>query len=189
MMRHPLRRIESQVRHGVYDGWGQSLDDGITEDLLDFSRYAMQSDQYLEFFPRESMLALTLEEFQAAPFDILRRCCEFMGVSEEFEFQGETERRNTGDFYSVHPAVAKLARNEWLRSAAQTVLPRRAHQGLREFLARRTSDQEASGRWRLNEAEEKQILRDLALDLKRLVHHYGVDVERLWSIPPEYLRD
>ena len=68
-----------------------------------------------------------MEEFQAAPFDILRRCCEFMGVSEEFEFQGETERRNTGDFYSVHPAVAKLARNEWLRSAGIVLMDLGSH--------------------------------------------------------------
>ena len=135
------------------------------------------------------MLALTLEEFQAAPSDVLRRCCEFLEVSEEFDFQGETERRNTGDFYGVHPVIAKLARNEWLRSAAQTILPRRAHQGLRELLARRTSDQETLGRWRLNEVEEEQILQDLSPDLKRLVHGYGVDAEGLWSIPPGYLHD
>ena len=117
------------------------------------------------------------------------RLAMVLGVSGEFEFQGESERRNTGDFYSVDPVVAKFAKNEWLRSAAQTVLPRRVHQGLRKFLARRTSSRATTGRWRLNEAEQELILQDLSSDLKRLVHHYGVDAEGVWSIPLEYLRD
>ena len=189
MMRHPLRRIESQVRHGVYDGWGQSLDEGIAEDLLDFSRYAMQLDQYMEFFPRESILALTLDEFQATPSDVLRRCCEFLEISEGFEFQRVFERRNTGDFYSVHPVVADLARSRWLGSAARTVLPRRAHHWIREFFARRLGGQKTLGRWRLNEEEEDLILQKLSSDLRRLVRHYGVDAQGLWSVPEDYVRE
>ena len=187
MMRHPLRRIESQVRHGVFDGWGRSLDEGIHESLLDFSRYAMQLDQYLKFFPRESILAFTLEEFQAAPSNLLGRCCEFLEISEDFEFRGETEPRNTGDFYGVHPFIASLAGNEWLRSFTRVVLTRKAHHGIREFFARRSGEGATLGRWRLNEAEEDRILRKLSPDLERLVHHYGVDVHGLWSVPHRYL--
>ena len=147
----------------------------------------MQLDQYLKFFPRESILAFTLEEFQAAPSNLLGRCCEFLEISEDFEFRGETEPRNTGDFYGVHPFIASLAGNEWLRSVGRVVLTRKAHHGIREFFARRSGEGATSGRWRLSEAEEDRILREISSDLKRLVQEYGVDVHGLWSVPHGYL--
>ena len=64
MLRNPLNRIESQVRHGIFAGWGKSLDAGIPEDAINFSSYAMQLDKYLEFFPIDNILLVTLEEFK-----------------------------------------------------------------------------------------------------------------------------
>ena len=49
LIRHPLDRIDSQVRHALFEGWGQSLDDGVPQDAIDFSRYAFQLDQLAWF--------------------------------------------------------------------------------------------------------------------------------------------
>ncbi len=42
MLRNPLTRIESQLRHGLFAGWGKSLDAGIPDDAVYYSSYAMQ---------------------------------------------------------------------------------------------------------------------------------------------------
>jgi hypothetical protein len=188
VMRHPLRRIESQVRHSLFEGWGKSLDEGMSADLLDFSRYAMQLDLYLEHFPRESILAVTLDELRDQPTALLQRCCTFLGVSPDFVFEGETERRNTGDFYTVSPAVGKLARNDHIRSLVKRALPRSLHQGLRKFLGRRMQGGASMGRWRMNPEEEAAVLKELAPDMRRLRDEFGIDVEDSWSLNVDDLR-
>jgi hypothetical protein len=177
MLRDPVTRIASQVRHGLYDGWGRSLDEGITDDLIDFSRYAMQADRYAEHFPPESMLLLPVEELQADPAGSLRRTCEFLGVTPDHSFENTEERRNTGDFYTVNPLVAGAARNRAAKWVLDRVLTRGARHALRNWLARSTKSEGAAkalGRWQLNEAEETEVRARLADDMSRLRDHYGV---------------
>ena len=176
VMRDPIPRIESQVRHGVYDGWARSLDEGgLTEDLLDFSRYAMQLDRYAPHFPRESMLLLTLEELKRHPDQVLRRACEHLGVDPNFQFHDAETPRNTGDFYGVPPAVASLARNRAAKWLVGRLLPRPLKHAIRRRLAR-VGDEEGAhlGRWKLNDDEVALVRRKLADDLARLRDHYGV---------------
>lgn len=189
MMRNPLRRIESQVRHSLYEGWGKTLDEGMTDDLLDFSRYAMQIDEYVKLFPRNSLLLLTLEELQANPDAVLRRACEFLGVSPGWEFVGQAKPRNTGDFYQVPNLVGHVARSRFARFVIDR-WPSRFRSAVRSGLGRLGRHRkDALGRWQLNAKEERKILRLLATDLRRLRSIYGVDVERHWGIPGSLLAD
>lgn len=182
IMRNPLRRIESQVRHSLYEGWGQTLDEGMTEDLIDFSRYAMQIDEYMKLFPRSSLLLLTLDELRMNPGAVLRRACEFLGVSPDWEFVGYTKARNRGDFYQVPKFIGRLSRSRVTRFALDRV-PSRVHFALRSVLGRLGRDrQDALGRWQLNSKEEAEVLSRLAPDMRRLRKTYGVDVDRWWGV-------
>ena len=51
IMHHPLDRIESHIRQGLYQGFSRSLDEGLGEEELNWTRYAIQVDQYVECFP------------------------------------------------------------------------------------------------------------------------------------------
>lgn len=62
MLRDPLSRIESQARHAIFAGWGKSLDVEISEDLINFSCYVMQLDNYLKYYSADDILLITLEE-------------------------------------------------------------------------------------------------------------------------------
>ncbi|MCZ6773756.1 MAG: sulfotransferase [Proteobacteria bacterium] len=42
MMRNPVDRIVSHTRHGLYEDWSESLDEGITEYMIDVTRYAIR---------------------------------------------------------------------------------------------------------------------------------------------------
>ena len=181
MLRDPVKRIASQVRHSLYDGWGKSLDDGLTEDLIDFSLYAMQIDRFLEVFPRDSLLILTLEEFQADPYPVMQRVCDFLGIPPH-RFVGAEERRNTGDFYTIPPIIAAVARNPLARSVVNRFLPRDSRHKLRERMARLgRRAPEPVGRWQLNEEETALVRERLADDMARLRDHYGVSAAWLRS--------
>ena len=100
ILRHPLSRIESQVRHGMFAGWGKSLDAGVPNDAINYSRYAMQIDEYLKFFPRENILILTLEEFKSDPHFVLKRICDFLCIDPDYDFSAVREIRNSGSFFN-----------------------------------------------------------------------------------------
>lgn len=187
IMRDPVERMASQIRHSLFEGWGQSLDEGLADAVLDFSRYAMQIDRYTRAFPRDSILLLTLEDLRHEPDDVLRRACDFLGVSPGWTFEGQNEARNRGDFYQVPEVVAWLARRRPVQAVVET-LPSPVHRGLRRAVSTLGSDRSDSlGRWKLNQEERDEVLQRLSGDLRRLRDVYGVDVERRWSLPPSLL--
>ncbi len=131
MVREPFGRIASQVRHGLYEGWGKSLDDELTDDLIDFTRYAYQLDRYAEVFPRDSMLVIAMEELRSHPAEVLQRACRHLGLDPHHRFEGETMVRNKGDFFQAPKVVASLARWGPTRSIVDA-LPSGIKRSLRE---------------------------------------------------------
>lgn len=190
MLRNPLTRIESQARHAQFAGWGKSLDAGIAEDLIDFSRYAMQIDQYLEYFPLESIFIVTLEEFQANPHAVLTRICKFLEVDDKFRFSRVAEPRNSGEFFNAPPGIAKVTQRGLGKFIARKILPPRVKNWLRTRIAnmgkKRGTDLQLA-RWKLNDEESNLILGKLAYDMKRLEQDFGVEVQKYWHIPQDVL--
>lgn len=182
MLRNPLDQIPSNVRHTLYAGWGQSVDEGIPDWMIDLVRYAMQIDRYLDRFPRDQLLLVTLEEFQSQPESVLRRICSFLGVDPDFEFQRVSERYNSGELYQVSPFLASLLRFGTLRKIADRFLSRRIRHRIRSLLPRISRRNRSLGRYELTEEEEAELIREIAPDLRRLESEYGVDIHRFWSL-------
>jgi hypothetical protein len=190
MLRNPLSRIESQVRHGLFAGWGQSLDTGISEDLLDFSRYAMQMDQYLNYFSKDQILPVTLEEFKIDPHAVLTRICAFLDIDEKFQFLKAEEPRNSGDFFESSPIIARISQGEIGQFIARRILPPSLKKWLRGYLTKRGNRKQNSsnlGRWKLKPEERTLILTSLKDDLKRLESEFAIDTRKYWHIPKEFL--
>ena len=187
MLRHPLKRIESQIRHGLYAGWGKSLDESLDESAIHFSSYASQIDQFLQFFPRENLLVLTLEEFKNQPAATLERICIFLGIDDSFNFHDTSTPRNSGDFFTSTANLAWLTQNPIAQFAARHLLSSNAKQTIRRLLSR-PGRKPASlpGRWQLNEMEKKQILSRLNNDLIRLQNEFDIDVKALWGLHPDH---
>ena len=51
---------------------------------LDYSRYAMQVEQYLEHFPRDQILIITSEDLRSSRETTVQKVYEFVGVDPEF---------------------------------------------------------------------------------------------------------
>jgi hypothetical protein len=82
LIRHPIERMHSQYLHPVLQGKARAPLDEVLSDpsYLDTSRYAMQLEQYLEWFARAQLLVITAEALRRDRLDTLRRVCEFLGV-------------------------------------------------------------------------------------------------------------
>ncbi len=190
IMRHPLRRIELQIRWTAYwkhdderlrlernrTDW--SLNGGISQHAVDLSRYAYQLEPYVDAFGRNSIYLTTLEQLQADPGSIISNILEFLGV---FPYQVDTRKKlNTRDEIRTSRRLFDRMRGiRALKSAYQTFLPTNIRFKIWKALSIPAS---AYGRFTMTPQEEEAILRELKDDLSVLSEKYDIDVEGLWGI-------
>jgi len=189
VMRHPLRRIESQARHAarthaelghlIETDRDFSLDCGISERAISISRYAYQIDAYMDRFERGDLLLLTSEELKYDPLETCRRVCDFLEISQFATQVSLTWRKyNTADENILpHPVVALSSRIGTVRHLVSATVPPHLRKRLRRIGARGVP-----GRFSLTAGEEAKLLTLLAPDLLRLDQQYGIDILRHWGI-------
>jgi hypothetical protein len=98
VLRDPLERIAA---HWVHNYAKRREKGTLAETLshpntsyLQRSQYAMQLQQFLNHFPRESIMILDQEDFRKDRADTLRRVFEFAGADPEFTHPGFTRERH-----------------------------------------------------------------------------------------------
>jgi hypothetical protein len=175
-MRNPIDRIESHVYHGLYAGWTQPLEEGISDHALNVSRYALQLDAYVERFGRDRILLVVLEEFQKTRAEGFRRICEFLEIDPNFELADHGTHNPSSDHYIERPLWNRIRGVEPLRRLAQ-----RIPSGLRRSILRSTG-RRIDARKRLTPSERAEVSEALQGDLVRLQSDYGIDAERTWGI-------
>jgi hypothetical protein len=104
VVRDPIERIRSHYEHRVASGAETApIESAVFENpiYLDYSRYALQIDQYLDYFPRDQLLVVTSEALRHERESTMREVYEFLGVAPDFraptlvqEFY-KTEQRRT----------------------------------------------------------------------------------------------
>lgn len=189
VMRHPLRRIESQARQAAFTGWKVSSgqegddtgfawapDDPVYQWAVKISSYALQLDRYLAKFSREQICLLTFEELRDYPEKVLDRVSEFLEI-DPFVFLGTDQPHNPSRDYAPHPLWARLMRKRSFTRTVTRILPATIRDRLRKIGSR-----PLDSRFHLSAEEESKILAELLPDLRRLQDEYGVDVEDVWGI-------
>jgi hypothetical protein len=183
LMRHPVERIESQQRHGLYAGWAPSLDEQMHPDLLAYSSYATQLDEYRALFGRERLLPLFLDDVEQRPDDVLRVVCRFLGIDDTFRFTDVERKRNAGDFFQAQPWVSSLSQSgigQRLLSHVPPGLKSRLRDQLTRLTPRRAETAPLPGRWKLNESERAHVWKSLVPELDRLEFEYGLTLPARW---------
>ena len=87
VVRHPVDRIRSHYEHRVASGAETAPIEVAVFDnpiYMDYSRYALQVDQYLEHFPREQLLIVSSEELRHHRESTMRRVYDFLAVDPEY---------------------------------------------------------------------------------------------------------
>ncbi len=179
LMRHPIERMQSQYLHqtSIRDDHpllqpeSRSLRKALTSDpsYLSFSMYAMQIEQYLDFFPREQMLLLTSDELRHARRSTLRKVFGFLGVDPNHVGAEQGEE--------FHPTEGRTVRKPLARKLRQLPGYRRLTRPLPSALKK------LNYRFTTTEArrERVQIPDDLRVHLEELLR---ADVRRLRTYMP-----
>ncbi|MGY1809447.1 sulfotransferase family protein [Blastococcus sp. SYSU D00669] len=105
VVRDPIARIRSHYQTRAAEGSERApFADAVFDDhiYLDYSRYAMQIEQYLAHFPREQLLVITSEDLRSARGETMRRVYEFVGVEPDFA-SADLER----DYYRTSDRAAR----------------------------------------------------------------------------------
>jgi hypothetical protein len=85
LIRNPIDQIVSNYRHLVaFEGCRYPLDEIISQHtfLIDWACYYRQISNYMEHFPRESLLVLFFEQYISDPAAAAREVCRFIGVDD-----------------------------------------------------------------------------------------------------------
>ncbi len=121
IVRDPIERIVSHYVHEYAAGREQrSLPEALADleknPYLDTSRYGLQLEQYLEFYPRERILVLTAEDLRARRRETIRRAYRFLGVGDRVhDPRFALLKHRSRDKRRLRPAGAKLA---WMTETA-----------------------------------------------------------------------
>lgn len=104
-VRDPIERIRSHYQTRVAEGTERDpFDVAVLGNpiYLDYSRYSLQIEQYMNFFPREQLLVITSENLRSARTSTVRSVYEFLGVDAAFVPE-ELDR----DFYLTHERASR----------------------------------------------------------------------------------
>jgi hypothetical protein len=121
VVRDPIARIRSHYQTKVAEGSERApFAEAVFADpiYLDYSRYALQIEQYLEHFPREQILVLTAEDLRAARDGTVRTVYEFIGVDPGF-----TPEDLGRDFYQTKDRAVRSPLPLSVRKALKHRLP------------------------------------------------------------------
>ena len=86
IMRHPIDRLVSQYIHEwTQNIISQNINKAIYQysELIDYSRYSMQLEPYLNAFPHEQILPVFFERLLSNKQSELERICRFIGYAEQ----------------------------------------------------------------------------------------------------------
>lgn len=113
MVRHPLRRIESDWRMRVREGWAEEdINVAVKSNLslISHSLYWRNFSPYTRYFPEEHRLVIFLEDFVINPRAELIKCLSFLGVDDQVLLEEPARKRNAAtDFYTESSIIKKIS--------------------------------------------------------------------------------
>jgi hypothetical protein len=180
IMRNPVDRIESQLRHSLARGWTALNDDGsIHEQLICASRYHAQIREYFTRFDKKDILLLHFEDLRDDPRKIMKEVCAFLEIDPGFRFNFRNPDINDGTPYAmmnlrIFKRINSLGVRLNLLNIWNFYLRRnRLIAGWISHSAKRSD--------RLSEEQRAEILAIIGDDLLRLRDEFSFDISR-WNL-------
>lgn len=142
LVRDPIERIKSALRGWIsYGQLGAGVESLVIQDLprsfmLSRSKYMTQIRQYLEHFPRGSILVFDSDRLRRERMTVLSEIFGFLQVDFDFEHSGFLEERNTGASKNVPPALWERLRSMPFADGIVRVTPDRLRLKVRTVRSR-----------------------------------------------------
>lgn len=182
VIRDPIVRIRSHYQHRVTQGSERTpFEEAVFENpiYVDCSRYALQIEQYMGYFPREQLLVITSEDLRDARLATIRKVYEHLGVDTDF-VPNILDRR----FYKTKERPAHSLIPPWVRKGLKEHFPasKRAVELesniLRVFnrlLGRAEGGPDRANSFAIPETVRRRLVCLLADDVRRLRGYMGSD--------------
>jgi len=121
LIRDPVERIRSHYQTRVAEGTERApFEQAVFSNpiYVDYSRYALQIEQYFEYFPPEQLLVIRSEGLRSARQPTMERVYTFLGIDETF-VSPNLDR----DFYETNDRAARSPIPVWLRKGLKKHFP------------------------------------------------------------------
>lgn len=121
VVRDPIDRIRSHYQTRLTEGTERApIGRAVRENpiYLDYSRYAMQLDRYLDHFPREQLLVITAEDLRGDRRATVRDVYAFLGVRPD-HMPSDLDR----DYYETRHRAPRSPVPVWVRKGLKRHLP------------------------------------------------------------------
>ena len=190
VVRSPIERIRSHYLTKVAEGAETApLEEIIVTKpwYVDICRYALQIDQYLEYFERNRLLVFTSDELRDHRQATVKRAYEFLGVDPDF-VPPDIDR----EYYRTRDRAARSPVPLWLRQALKTHFPStKRFKELENNLLRRWKAIRRSVRGKskpsgprlpdVSDSIREHVHNELRDDVRRLREYLGPDFDG-WGI-------
>jgi hypothetical protein len=181
MVRHPLKRLESDWRMRMHEGWGEpdinlaACKEGTT--LVTHGLYWKNLQAYRAVFPDEQIAVIFLEDFASSPRAELARCFKHIGVDPEVPIAEPGKAENRSSDFRQDGVVAAWLRQKGAVGLARKVLPRTVFEVAKEVL---TDPDTYAPRW--DPVTRRSVWDRFVQDSARFLEHCGKPRD-FWSYP------
>jgi hypothetical protein len=187
LLRDPIARIRSHYQTRVAEGtekapFGEAVFSNPI--YVDYSRYALQLEQYLTYFAREQLLIITSEDLRAGRHNVMRRAYQFLGVDENFvplNLDRDFYRTNDKPVRSLVPVrIRKGLKRHFPATKRAKELEANVIRTFRRFRPGKGSSEQVS-RLEITAETRSRLVSLLSDDVRRLRSFLGSDFEG-WGI-------
>jgi hypothetical protein len=130
LLRDPIERIISHYVHNVAArSENRSFTDSLraNENYILSSKYYMQLEKYIEYFPKSNILVLTSEDLYKRRQQTLQTTFRFLGLDDDFYSQGFTDILHQSSVKKRRTGIGLLLAKLPGRKAIKALSPSRSH--------------------------------------------------------------
>lgn len=188
VIRDPINRIRSHYQTRLAEGAEKApFEEAVFKNpiYIDYSRYALQIEEYLKYFPREQLLIITAEDLRDARQATLRRVYEFLGVDAAF-VPSDLDRA----FYETKDRAVHSPIPFWIRKGLKKYFPvtkrykeleNNILRKLNRFRRRAEDESQPVKSFTIPEAVRERLVQLLEDDVRRLRGYLGPEFDG-WGI-------
>jgi hypothetical protein len=169
IVRHPVNRIESHIRHDLVMGRLRSGDEALRtpDDYVTVSSYGRQLKRWIDAFGRDRCLAVPFECYRDRRADVLRTIAGFLHIDRDLFRREQPHANRSDELYLPRGVFRRLQRSRVYRDRIRPLTTQRLRFVLRRTVAPRPREEWTA--FSLSAAARSQLVTALRED-QRLFH-------------------